>query len=140
MAGSKPRRIKVYVDAKITERHKANAEHKTSVAFIADHMPDLCGFDSAEGEQSHRAEEAAMLFAIRKLTKSPTNLNRFTIVCDNKSAVLRAKWKGKRRKSKGDQTLEDLWKEVDANPEIRIRTLETNLAHAYLNLRLKQAE
>ena len=128
------------MDAKITERHLPNVKHKAFVAFIADHRPDLCGFRFVKEEETDRAEEAAMLFAIRKLTKSPIRLRRFTIICDHESAVLKAKWEGKRRKSYGDQTLEALWRKIDVNPEIRIRTLETNLAHAYLNLRLKQTK
>ncbi len=110
------------------------------MAFVAEGRPDLRGFGPVGGEVVNRAEEAAMLFAIQKLTAPPMNLRRFTIVCDNESAVFKANSKGDLRKSNGDKTLEALWKERDRNPGIRIEPLKSNPAHRLLNSKLKEVE
>ncbi len=130
--------IRVYVDAKIVGRHLQDAEHQTFTAFIADGHPDLSGFEEVKAEETDRAEEEAMLYAIHELTRRPHDMKRFVVICDHESAVLKANWKGVQRKSRGDKTLEELWKERDANPGIEIESLRANPAHRFLNQKLKE--
>lgn len=130
--------IRVYVDSKIIDRHLDNAKHQTFVGFIVEGHSERTGFKEVEAEETDRAEEAAMLFAIQELTKPPTNMKRFMMICDHESAVLKANWKAEQRKSKGDGILEALWKEIDANPGVRIEALQLNPAHRFLNLKLEE--
>jgi hypothetical protein len=132
--------VRVYVDSKIIDRHLADAKHQAFVGFVIEGHSGHTGFKEVEAEETDRAEEAAMLFAIQELTKPPASMKQFIVDCDHESAVLKANWKADHRKSKGDGILEALWIEKDANPGVRIEAHQVNPAHRFLNLKLKERE
>lgn len=127
----------VYVDAKIINRHDANALKKAYVGYVVPNMKGLKQFKSVDAKETHDAEYQAVLFAIIELKGQ---LKQFTIFCDNKSVVDEAL-----REPKDSQNtnpyLSKIRKELaDSNPNIRLKWFEKNPAHARLNEYVRQKE
>jgi ribonuclease HI len=126
----------VHVDAKIVgaERGKKRA----FVGYIVKSNEEkLFGAIDVSASETDQAEAAAILFAIRSLTKQ--GLKNLMIICDHESVVLKANWsKVLRERRKVDPVFRDLWAEMDRNPEVTIKPIGTNQAHAFLNKWLKE--
>ena len=129
-------RKQVYVDASVVGIHERGVRRNAFVGYVIEGDDCPPKGKKVEAWETHEAEEAAILFAIRELKNS---LKRFTVLCDHKSAVLRANWMGEdRKKVKDDQILMDLWKELDANHSIRVRLFKSNPAHMAVNQFVKE--
>ena len=125
----------VYVDAKIINRHDANAPKKAYVGYVVPNKKGLEQFEPVNSEETHDAEYQAVLFAIMKLKG---RLKQFTIFCDNKSVVEEA-LRESEDSPNTNPYLSKIRKELaDSNPNIRLKWFEKNPAHALLNEYVRQ--
>jgi ribonuclease HI len=130
-------RKRVYVDAKIVGIEKEPAQRRAYVAFVTKGREDLSGAEKVEASETDEAEEQGVLFAIRELQKR--SIRKFTVVCDHESAVTKINWKGDdRNKARKDKVVGGIWSELDRNPSIKVVSLQSNPAHAFLNKSLKE--
>ncbi len=130
-------RKRVYVDAKIIGMEKEPAQRRAYVAFVTKGREDLSDAEKVEASETDEAEERGVLFAIRELQKK--SIQKFTVVCDHESAVTKINWKGDDRNKAGkDKVVGDIWRELDRNRSIKVVYLQSNPAHAFLNMSIKE--
>lgn len=120
---SRPKPIRVYVDAKIINMHDLSLPHEAYVGYIVGEDGQR-NAKKEEATESDDAEVLAILFAIDELKGK---LGRFTIVCDHQSVVSEANRETVKKPSVHMERLRQILKEN--RRAIRLEALQTNPAH-----------
>jgi hypothetical protein len=114
--------MKVYVDAKILNRHDVALEHEAFVGYIVEGSGKKDA-KQVEAEESDDAEVLAVLFAIEGLNDGTQEL---TVVCDHESVVSEATRDEVKKPSKCMSELREL---IKKNPNVHLQALLANPAH-----------
>lgn len=116
-----PRRVTVYVDAKIINMHDPSLPRAAYVGYKV--RGGGSAVEQVEAAESDDAEVLAILFAIRRLK---AKFERMTIVCDHQSVVSEANRAEVRRPSRLMATLRET---LRGDPSVKLRALQANPAH-----------
>jgi hypothetical protein len=118
------KRTRVYVDAKILNRHEKSMPHPAYVGYLVEGTGESCA-KGISAEESDDAEVLAILFAMEML-EGKAGL--FSIVCDHESVVSEANRDGDPKNQSQDmKTLRAKLREV--SPRIVLEALLANPAH-----------
>lgn len=125
--------VKVYVDAKIENRHEPDLPKRTLVAYLSENS--LQNIKEVQASETDDAELQAILFAIQDLKGK---LKRFMIICDHESVVTQIN-QGPDYSGHKKPLYDSIWSELDkANHAIAVGLLKSNPAHRVLNAYLRE--
>jgi len=115
--------LKVYVDAKILNRHDRSLRHEAFVGYVVEGKDGPRKARGVEAEESDDAEVLAVLFAIEELNDGSSEL---TVVCDHESVVSEALREEVKKPSKHLARLRGVLAE---SPNVHLQALLANPAH-----------
>jgi ribonuclease HI len=121
-------KVKVFVDATISNSQDPNLPHEAYVAYVVEGREDMRGMKPIEATQTDDAEMQAILYAIDELHDK---LNEFVIFSDHESVVSEVN-----KNLEVDSRLEQIRSRLRSNKNIKVDLFRTNPADRYLREQL----